>query len=249
MKLPADLQGLRRGFILAGGEIWVRINPTPLRPLDDPARSSINRRSRGFAFVTVNIDEEAKPELNYRKHQHILNVDRAILFQSKLPKKNWSYVVLHAVCLIKRVTTPHHKSPYHVLYDHVPNIQSFKVFGCKHDHNDPYSNIPAYRRLIRRFLYLNTTIIDITFIIQQLSQFLSNPTHIHRNVSTRTGRGIFFPINSPLQLQGFFFPDADWTSCQDTRRSISKRKILDQVKSCIWLNWLDTYETNVVLCC
>jgi len=41
-----------------------------------------------------------------RKHQHILNVARALLFQSKLPNFFGSYVVIHAVFLINRVPTP-----------------------------------------------------------------------------------------------------------------------------------------------
>lgn len=40
--------------------------------------------------------------------------------------------MLHVVFLINRVTTPLllHKSPYHVLYEKVPDSNSFKVFGC-----------------------------------------------------------------------------------------------------------------------
>jgi hypothetical protein len=66
-----------------------------------------------------------------RKHQHILNVGRALLFQSKLPKHFWSYALLHATFLINRVSTPllHKQSPYQVLYNQTPDISQFKVFG------------------------------------------------------------------------------------------------------------------------
>jgi len=67
-----------------------------------------------------------------RKHQHILNVARALLFQSKLPPAFWSYVVLHALFLINRVSTPllHNQSPYLVLHNKLPSLDLFKVFGC-----------------------------------------------------------------------------------------------------------------------
>jgi hypothetical protein len=76
-------------------------------------------------------------------------------------------------------------------------------------------------------LYLNTTRPDITFITQQLSQFLSHPTQTHHVAALRVlrylkgcpGRGLFFPRNSSINLQGF--SDADWAGCLDTRRSIS----------------------------
>ena len=40
-----------------------------------------------------------------RKRQHILNVGKALLFQSKLPPSFWSYVILHVVFFINR--SPH----------------------------------------------------------------------------------------------------------------------------------------------
>jgi hypothetical protein len=67
-----------------------------------------------------------------RRHQHILNVSRALMYQSKLPKKFWSYAVLHAVYLINRIPTKilNNKSSYEVLYNEVPDLSSLKVFGC-----------------------------------------------------------------------------------------------------------------------
>jgi hypothetical protein len=95
------------------------------------------------------------------------------------------------------------------------------------DSSTPYHDIPSYRRLVGRLLYLNATRPDITFSTQQLSQFLPAPTSAHYNAAVRIlrflkscpGRGIFFPRDSSLQLQGY--SDADWAGCIDTRRSIS----------------------------
>jgi hypothetical protein len=66
-----------------------------------------------------------------RKHQHILNVGRALLYHSKLPKSFWSYALLHATFIINRVPTPvlGNMSPYQKFYDQLPDINSFKVFG------------------------------------------------------------------------------------------------------------------------
>ena len=66
-----------------------------------------------------------------RKHQHILNVARALLFQSNLPKPFWSYSVVHAVFLINRVPTPilQNCSPYELLYESKPDLSTLKTFG------------------------------------------------------------------------------------------------------------------------
>lgn len=66
-----------------------------------------------------------------RKHQHIFNVARTLLFQFKLPKNFLSYVVNHATFLINRVSTPllNNLSPYQLLYYSLPNVNVFKVFG------------------------------------------------------------------------------------------------------------------------
>ena len=105
-----------------------------------------------------------------------------------------------------------------------PSDASLKLH---HDSSPPYEDIPSYRRLIGRLLYLNSTRPNITFITQQLSQFLSKPTQSHHNAALRVlkylkgcpSKGLFFPRNSSLHLQGF--SDADWAGCVDSRRSIS----------------------------
>ena len=94
------------------------------------------------------------------------------------------------------------------------------------DSSSPYADVPSYRRLIGRLIYLTNTIPDITYATQQLSQFLNSPTEKHCTAATRIlkylkqcpGQGLFFPRDSSLFLTGYW--DADWAGCLDYRRSI-----------------------------
>jgi transposase InsO family protein len=66
-----------------------------------------------------------------RKHQHILGTARALLFQSKLPHIFWAHAVGHVVHIINKLPTPFlpNKSPYQVLHNCLPDIDSLRVFG------------------------------------------------------------------------------------------------------------------------
>lgn len=67
-----------------------------------------------------------------RKLQDILNIARALLFQSCLLKSFWSYVVLHATYLMNRVpsTALQDRTPYEVLHGSLPDLSQLRVFGC-----------------------------------------------------------------------------------------------------------------------
>ena len=63
-----------------------------------------------------------------RKHQDILNVVMSLLFQSKLPKCYWYYVINHVVHVINRIPSIvlKNKSPYEKPHTYF----SLKAFGC-----------------------------------------------------------------------------------------------------------------------
>nr|KYP49861.1 Retrovirus-related Pol polyprotein from transposon TNT 1-94 [Cajanus cajan] len=93
------------------------------------------------------------------------------------------------------------------------------------DEGDLLADPTIYRGLVGSLIYLMTNRLDISYVVHQVSQFMSSPQHLHfaairriiRYLIGSPTRGLFFPRGSPLQLLAY--SDADWARCPDTRRS------------------------------
>lgn len=66
-----------------------------------------------------------------RKHQHILNIARALLFKANIPKTFWAFIVSHDVFIINRVPSVvlKNKSTYYHLYNEDRDFHVLKIFG------------------------------------------------------------------------------------------------------------------------
>ena len=85
-------------------------------------------------------------------------------------------------------------------------------------HQDSSAAMPdalSYRCLIGHLLYLTSTRPEISFLVQQLGQFMANPTQIHFQAAMRflkylkdcPKKGLIFRCVSPIHILGF--SDAD----------------------------------------
>ncbi|KAK9670382.1 hypothetical protein RND81_13G197900 [Saponaria officinalis] len=95
------------------------------------------------------------------------------------------------------------------------------------DEGELFPHPDLYRRLVGRLLYLNLTRPDITYGVQQLSQFLSTPRVLHYNAALHlviylrgsVNIGLFYASDIDFILTAFC--DADWGSCSFTGRSLT----------------------------
>ena len=89
----------------------------------------------------------------------------------------------------------------------------------------PLSNPSLYRRLVGSLVYLTVTRPDISYVVHQVSQYLSAPRSTHYAAVLRILRylkgtlfhGLFYSAQSPIILRAF--SDADWARDPADRRS------------------------------
>ena len=99
----------------------------------------------------------------------------------------------------------------------MPMEENFKL---SKDDGELIEDPTVYRMLIGKLLYLTISRPDLSYTINRLSQFLVQPRKPHLIAAQRV---LQYLKGSPSQ--GLFFSSvskADWASCPDTRRFISR---------------------------
>jgi len=88
--------------------------------------------SKGTVNQTTCIETHQQNGIVERKHQHILNITRALLFQENLPYIFWDFIVQHVVFLRNCAPTPllQDIAPYEKYFGKPCDISSLRVFGC-----------------------------------------------------------------------------------------------------------------------
>ncbi|XP_062020956.1 uncharacterized mitochondrial protein AtMg00810-like [Rosa rugosa] len=104
---------------------------------------------------------------------------------------------------------------------------SAKAVLTTHD-GDLLGNPTAFREMVGSLQYLTITRPNIAFVVNSVSQFMSQPRAPHliaakrilRYVKGTLGHGLHFsPQSQPAHLSAY--SDADWACCPESRRSTS----------------------------
>jgi len=88
--------------------------------------------SKGIIHQTTCVETHEQNDIVERKHQHLLNVTRALIFQFNIPSVFWCFVVQHVAFLINCMPTSLLKNatPNEKLHKKLCDISSLHVFGC-----------------------------------------------------------------------------------------------------------------------
>ncbi|CAH9146720.1 unnamed protein product [Cuscuta epithymum] len=112
--------------------------------------------THGILFQTSCVHTPQQNGRVERKHRHILNVARALMFQANLPVALWGECVLTTVHLINR--TPSGllggKTPYEILHGVSPDFSHIRVFGCLCYAHNIYSRGDKFSPRSRRGVFV-----------------------------------------------------------------------------------------------
>lgn len=88
--------------------------------------------SKGIANETSCTDRPQQNGVVERKHRHLLEVARALFFQSNLPMRFWGDCVQTSTYLINRLplTSLGGLTPYEKLFNDTPSYEHLRSFGC-----------------------------------------------------------------------------------------------------------------------
>ena len=172
--------------------------------------------NKGIFHETSCVETPQQNSIVERKHQHLLNVSRALLFQAHLPTPFWSFAVKHATHLINRLPSPllHFKSPYELIHGNLPDLTHLRVFGCLAFATTLFAGRTKFDKRAVKTVFLGVKpgtkgfiLYDIvtksTFISRNVIFYENSFPYNHKNTDTQHAHINNFPISTISDMDRF----------------------------------------------
>lgn len=109
---------------------------TTIKTLQTDGGTEFKPLSRLFPHILHQTSCPHTPQQNgiaERKHRHVVELSLAIISHASLPLDLWDHIFQSVVFLINRIpsSTSPHTSPYHTLFNKIPDYKFFRVIGCQ----------------------------------------------------------------------------------------------------------------------
>ena len=131
MKLKSETQNLLQSFV---NMVKLQFNKSIKAIRSDNGREFLMTdffKSTGILHQTSCPETPQQNAVVERKHQHILNIARSLVFQSNLPICFWNFAIGHAVFILNRLPSLKldKQCPYQLLHNALPTLTHLRVFG------------------------------------------------------------------------------------------------------------------------
>ncbi|KAL3721934.1 hypothetical protein ACJRO7_034306 [Eucalyptus globulus] len=114
----------------------------------------------------------------------------------------------------------------------IPIEQNIRLTTADHtgetSQDDPILQDPtSYQKLVGKLIYLTMTKPDISYVVQNLSQFMHKPKESHMNAALKVVKylkgcpGLMILLSRRCNMEMTAYCDADYATCPMSRRSIT----------------------------
>uniref|UniRef100_A0A3Q7H862 Reverse transcriptase Ty1/copia-type domain-containing protein n=1 Tax=Solanum lycopersicum TaxID=4081 RepID=A0A3Q7H862_SOLLC len=124
-----------------------------------------------------------------------------------------------------------------------PNVRltslEYDLANC-HTADEVLQDITDYQRVVGKLLYATITRPDISYTVQNLSQFMQSPKKTHWEAAIRLIKYLKGTVGQRVWLQSkpagtlSCWCDSDWTACPNTRRSITRYVVNFEDSLVLW---------------
>ncbi|KAJ9545016.1 hypothetical protein OSB04_024723 [Centaurea solstitialis] len=135
-----------------------------------------------FSILILHHELPNKNGVVSRRNKTLVEVARSMLAQNQLPQHLYTEAV-NTACYTQNCFVVHRrygKTPFELLFDRVPSVKYFKVFGCKCYVMNEFENKGKFRSKVDEMVFIGYSNISIAYIVyNKHTRILTESINVH----------------------------------------------------------------------